>query len=145
MPNQKFRKTIPKPALSEVVEEAREMIERNGWFVFVAILCFLDAVLIIGGLASKSQLLMHVELGQDGVKRMVLNMLAVAHVVGWAVGPPAWFFFETMFLDARLLPTDKNFDDTTRKARFERLKVTQDLGAKVWAGVFVSILFLVPK
>ena len=144
----KFKKATASsgsPSASEVAEEVADTFRRNWGFVLLATLCLLDGALVIAGLSTKSPWLFQQALQTDGTSKAVLNWLGVSHVVGWAIGPPCWFFLETAFIQAKLLPTAANLESNARKAGLERLKIMQDLGAKVWAAVLVAILFLVPK
>lgn len=145
MPSKSFRKIPSRATASDVTQDVVDTIKRNQLLVLLAIFCLIDAALAIAGFATHSPWLMSLESEKDGVKKYALNALGVAHVAGWAVGPPSWFFFETVFLQFRLLPTGSNLEDPARKAALERLKLKQDLGAKIWAAVLAAILFLATR
>jgi hypothetical protein len=107
----------------------------------------LDAVFVISGLAGRarwSDWLFH-SVVVSGVSKKELTDLGIAHVVAWTILPPIWFFLETFTIEDHLLPSAAHSTDAELKARYDRLRIAQDLGAKVWAAVLAAILFLVTK
>jgi hypothetical protein len=113
---------------------------RNPWLAAFGAVSMLDAVFVISGLAGRarwSDWLFH-SVVVSGVSKKELTDLGIAHVVAWTILPPIWFFLETFTSAA-------HSTDAELKARYDRLRIAQDLGAKVWAAVLAAILFLVTK
>jgi hypothetical protein len=118
-----------------------DLMCRNGWLAALGAVSMLDAVFVISGLAGTT-LWSHWLVSENPRK---LTGLGIAHVVAWTVLPPLWFFLETFIIEDRFLPRPAHSTDAELKAGYDRLRVAQDLAAKVWAAVLAAILFLVPK
>lgn len=130
--------------LQPLHREFVELIKCNrGWAVLAA-LCAADGIFAIIDLSTKPGLLTFCADKHD-LKTCQLNNWGIAHVLGWTLGPPLFFFFETVLQRSKFEPTGEPTEDARRKIAAERLKALQDLGGKVWAGVLAAILFLVPK
>ena len=123
------------------------MILRNKVLAFIGAVCMLDAALVISGLAGDVPWRKWFVEGTPVTNpaKYKLTGLGIAHVVGWTIAPPAWFFLETFTIDDHLLPSAEHSTNPQLKAEYDRLRVAQDLGAKVWAAILAAILFLVPK
>lgn len=129
---------MPQP----VHREFFDLISRNKGWAIVAALCAADGIFAIVDLSIKPGLLTYIN---NNSKNIQLNNWGIAHVVGWAVGPPMFFFFETVLQRSRFEPSGEATEDARRKIAADRLKTLQDQGGKVWAGVLAAILFLAPK
>lgn len=130
-----------------MLEKFIALVMRNKLLAALGALCMLDAVLVISGLAGEVPWRDWFLESKDSATpvKLILTKLGIAHVVGWTIIPPAWFFIETFTVDDHLLPSAAHATNAQLKAEYERLRVAQDLGSKVWATVLVSILFLAPK
>lgn len=131
---------MPLPVHREFVE----LINRNKGWAIVAALCAADGVFAIVDLSIKPGFLTACADTRD-LKTCQLNKWGIAHVLGWTLGPPLFFFFETVLQRSKFEPTGEATEDAKRKIAADRLKALQDLGGKVWAGVLAAILFLAPK
>lgn len=114
---------------------------RNRWLTTLGATSMLDAVFVISGLTDSKPWSQWLVAGNP----KKLTGLGVVHVVAWTVLPPLWFFLETFIIEERLLPSEARSTNAELKAGYDRLRVAQDLAAKVWAAVLAAILFLVPK
>ena len=131
------------PPLS-LFQEFVELIRRNKGWTILAILCAADGIWAIVDLASKPGLLTACK-DKEILSTCQLNNWGIGHVLGWILGPPCFFFFETVLQRSKFEPTGNPTEDARRKLAAERLKALQDLGGKVWGGVLAAILFLAPK
>lgn len=123
------------------------MILRNKVLASFGAVCMLDAALVISGLAGDvpwRYWFLDCTQGTTSAK-YTLTKLGIAHVVAWTIAPPAWFFLETFTINDHLLPSAEHSTNPQLQSEYNRLRVAQDLGAKVWAAVLAAILFLVPK
>lgn len=114
---------------------------RNRWLAALGATSMLDAVFVISGLTDNTPWSQWLVTGNP----KKLTGLGVVHVVAWTVLPPLWFFLETFIIEERLLPSEARSTNAELKAGYDRLRVAQDLAAKLWAAVLAAILFLVPK
>ena len=130
----------PLPAHREFVE----LVKNNKAWALLAIVCAADGVFAIIDLSIKPGLLTACTEKLD-LKSCQFNRWGVAHLLGWTLGPPLFFFFETVLQRSKFEPTGEPTEDARRKIAADRLKALQDLGGKVWAGVLAAILFLAPK
>lgn len=130
----------PRQALNEIGTTIRD----NKIWTLVAAMSFSDAIFAISDLATKSGILSDCE-QLKLLKNCKLNTPGVLHLVGWAIIPPVFFYFEALLKHKELEPTGEPIEDARRKALADRFKAAQDLASKVWAGVFAAILFLAPK
>jgi len=124
-----------------------KLMRANPLLALLGAVCLLDAALVISGLAGSvpwRYWFMEPIAGSVPTK-FELTRVGIAHVVGWTIGPPAWFFIETFTIDDSLLPSAAHSTDPALKAKYDRLRVAQELASKVWAAILASILFLVPK
>lgn len=124
-----------------------EVLSKNPTLALFGSLCIGDAILVISALAGSVPWRdWFVQVAPNATPaKLELTKLGIAHVVGWTLLPPAYFFVETFTLDDHLLPSSKHSSDPTLKAEYERLRLAQELAAKVWAAVLAAILFLAPK
>jgi hypothetical protein len=109
--------------------------------------CIIDGALVISGLAGDVPW-RHWFLEENASSRPTkyrLTSLGIAHVVGWTIAPPIWFFLEAFTIDAHLLPSAARSTNPHLMAEYDRFRVAQDLASKVWAAILAAILFLVPK
>lgn len=123
------------------------MVLRNKALASFGAVCMLDAALVISGLAGDVPWRCWFLEGApaNNPTKSKLTMIGVAHVVGWTIAPPSWFFLETFTIDDHLLPSAAHSTNPQLKAEYDRLRVAQDLAAKVWAAILAAILFLIPK
>lgn len=123
------------------------LMHRNPWFPLLAVLCVLDAMFVISGLAGNTpwSKFLVAEIPKVIPKKFELTPLGIAHVVGWTIFPPGWFFIETFTIDDKLLPSAEHATDASLKAEYDRLRVAQELASKVWAAILAAILFFAPK
>lgn len=117
-----------------------ELMARNWKLTVVVIILLADAIILLVGLLAENRLFI---LSTSEKKHP--TRLTIAHVVGWTLGPPAWFFIETYTLDSELLPSVRHATDPALKAAYDSLRLAQDLAKNFWAAVLAAILFSVPK
>lgn len=131
----------------KILSELVSMFRRNKFLASLGVVCLLDAGFVISGLAGEVPWrYFFIENAQGSASaRSALTKCGIAHVVAWTIAPPAWFFLEAFIIHGDLLPSAAHSSDPALKAQYDRLRVAQDLGAKVWAAILASILFLVPK
>lgn len=139
-------KTSPRTA-TQSTQPARallEIVRNNKRWTALAALCLADGVFAIIDLSIKPGFLSTCSPGTD-LKTCRLNFLGIAHVLGWTLVPPVFFFIETMIKRSAFELTGDATKDASRKAEADRLKAMQEMGGRIWTAILASILFLAPK
>ena len=134
----------PEDNSANPVRELLEVARNNKGWTFLASLCAADGIFAIIDLSIKPGLLTTC-LVSTGLKTCQLNVLGIAHILGWTLVPPVFFFVETLIKRSSFEPTGDAAKDALRKADADRLKAMQEMGGKIWAAVLAAILFLAPK
>ena len=124
--------------------EVFEIILNNKGWTALAVACAADGVFAIIDLSIKPGCLTTCSIPSD-LKSCQLSPLGIAHVLGWTLIPPVFFFAETMIKRSSLTLTGDPVQDASRKIEADRLKAMQEMGGKIWAAVLAAILFLAPK
>ena len=137
-------KSTPEDDSARPVRELLEVARNNKGWTFVATICAADGIFAIIDLSIKPGLLTTC-LVSTGLKTCQLNVLGIAHVLGWTIVPPVFFFIETLIKRSSFEPTGDATKDALRKTDADRLKAMQEMGGKIWAAVLAAILFLAPK
>jgi hypothetical protein len=130
--------------LAQSIRELIKIIGNNKSWTVLAALCTADGIFAIIDLSIKPGFLTTCP-GITELKACQLNALGIAHVLGWTIVPPVFFFIETLIKRSSFELTGDPTTDAQRKAEADRLKAMQEMGGKIWAAVLAAILFLAPK
>ena len=128
-------------------QQTYDLVRNNCKTSLAVALCLANAAFLISGLTGDVQwspALLNTDLSGSN-REVSLTGLGVAHIVGWTLLPPVWFFLETFIVQSKLLPSERHSTESALKASYDRFLLAQDLAAKVWAATLAAILFLCPK